>query len=302
MISSITSSTKAQYTSSWKLWWRYCHEKAFDFYNANVNNILDFLSNCYRLGSSYGTLNSHRSAIALINTNKVSEDERLKRFFRGIFKLRPTFPKYNVTWNPNIVLDYLSGLCNETINLELLTKKTVMLLALASGQRIQTLSLVKTHNIKVYSDKIIIIIDDLVKTSGIGRAQPVLNLPFFVQNPNICPATTLQAYLNRTADHRTGNKVLFTYKKPFRPASTQTIGRWLKETLSASGIDTTIFSAHSTRHAATSSAARAGVSFDIIRKSAGWTEHSSIFANFYNRPIVDSDSNLLSNSQFVEQS
>lgn len=295
MSASITSSTKSQYCSSWKLWWDYCHNKGCNFYNADVNQILDFLSICFQSGSSYGTLNNHRSAIAFINSCKVAQDDKLRRFFRGIFKLRPCFPKYNVTWNPAIVLDYLSSQSNESVNVELITKKTVMLLALASGQRVQTLSLIKISNIKIYSDKIIILIDDLIKTSGIGRAQPVINLPFFSQDLSICPATTLQCYMNISSSHRTSlnDKLFLTYKKPFRPATSQTISRWLKDTLSASGIDTSIFSAHSTRHASTSSAARSGISIDIIRRSAGWTDQSSVFANFYNRPMVDSDSNLL---------
>lgn len=173
-----------------------------------------------------------------------------------------------------------------------------MLLALATGQRLQTLSLCKKRNIMIYNDKIIILIDDLIKTSGIGRAQPVINLPFFSHNLNICPATTLQCYMNVTSSHRSeiDDRLFLTYKKPFRPATSQTIGRWLKATLSASGIDTSIFSAHSTRHASTSSASLSGISIDVIRRSAGWTNQSSVFANFYNRPMVDCDSNLLSNN------
>ncbi|RVE44042.1 hypothetical protein evm_011340 [Chilo suppressalis] len=47
-------------------------------------------------------------------------------------------------------------------------------------------------------------------------------------------------------------------------------------------------SAHSTRHAATSTASRIGVSVDVIRKTAGWCQSSSVFAKFYNREIVPS--------------
>ena len=60
----------------------------------------------------------------------------------------------------------------------------------------------------------------------------------------------------------------------------------MKETLNKSGLDTIIFSTHSTRHASTSAAQRLGVDIEVIRKTAGWTKSSETFAKFYNRDIV----------------
>ncbi|KAI8440715.1 hypothetical protein MSG28_009058 [Choristoneura fumiferana] len=76
-------------------------------------------------------------------------------------------------------------------------------------------------------------------------------------------------------------------KRPHRDATAQSISRWIKQVLAKSGVDVSIFSAHSTRHAATSTAAAAGVSIDVIRKTAGWTATSQTFAKFYNRSIID---------------
>lgn len=53
-----------------------------------------------------------------------------------------------------------------------------------------------------------------------------------------------------------------------------------------SGGGTSHFSSHSTRYAATSSALRMGISIDTIRKTAGWTENSANFAQYYNKPII----------------
>ena len=50
-------------------------------------------------------------------------------------------------------------------------------------------------------------------------------------------------------------------------------------------ININIFSAYSTRHAATSSAYRIEVLLGEIRKMAGWSETSNVFARFYNRPL-----------------
>lgn len=83
------------------------------------------------------------------------------------------------------------------------------------------------------------------------------------------------------------NKNLFlTFKPPHKTASSQSISRWIKQVLAVSGVDVASFSAHSTRHAATSAARAAGLSLDVIRKTAGWTANSQTFARFYNRPLV----------------
>ena len=117
--------------------------------------------------------------------------------------------------------------------------------------------------------------------------QPTLTLPFFNENPNICVCTSLKVYLNRTKDRRGSiNELFLTTTKPYKNASTQTICRWIKSTLKKSGLDTSKFSAHSTRHAATSAAARKGINLDTIRRTAGWTQKSKTFANFYNRPLA----------------
>lgn len=94
--------------------------------------------------------------------------------------------------------------------------------------------------------------------------------------------------MEKTNQLRKDHATLFlTFKKPYRNASVQTISRWIEDVLAKSGLDTSIFSTYSTRHASTSLAAAKGVNLDtIIRLAAGWTEGSRTFANFYHRPIV----------------
>ena len=53
--------------------------------------------------------------------------------------------------------------------------------------------------------------------------------------------------------------LFITLIKPYNPVAPSTIARWIKFMLSKSGINTDIFKAHSVRCAASSTAARAGV-------------------------------------------
>ena len=80
------------------------------------------------------------------------------------------------------------------------------------------------------------------------------------------------------------------FKSPFKSVTTQTLSRWVKEVLNNSGIDTRIFTAHSTRHASTSAAKRNGVDIDPLRRTAGWTKISNTFTKFYDlRLSIETD-------------
>lgn len=287
---SITTSTLKQYNYGLKLWWQFCKETNNTFYGSSITVIVDFLSKVYQNGGSYGTLNCIRSALSLLMSPEVGNDYRIKRFLKGVIHLRPPRPKYNYTWDPTIVLNYLDNFYpNENLTLQVLSEKLVGLLALITAHRVQTLASILIQNIRPTSFGVEILISDRIKTTNINVEQPVLVLPNFNQKPSLCAANTLRTYLSKTQVLRpSGNGKLFiTYKKPHHPASAQTISRWIKSLLSKSGIDTSVFTAHSTRHAATSAASRRGVSLDIIRSTAGWSHQSAVFAQFYNKPLTN---------------
>ena len=71
--------------------------------------------------------------------------------------------------------------------------------------------------------------------------------------------------------------------KPFHPASSATIARWIKSTLTKVGIDTAVFNAHSTRTASTLAAEEARASIPEILKAADWSSNL-VFKSFCYRP------------------
>jgi len=210
----------------------------------------------------------------------------IKRFCQGVAHLRPGAPKYETTWDPAVVLSYFRQLPAESeLSLLQLSQKLATLLALATGQRQQTLCAIRIDNIVRRGNRLEIEIPKRLKTSKPGKLQPTLYLPFFVETA-ICPARCLLSYLETTAPLRGSNRSLFVITcAPFGTASPATIARWIKETLAASGVDRR-FTAHSTRHAATSAADRKGLSLAAIQRAAGWGDSSRVFASFYNRPLA----------------
>lgn len=290
MLSSLSDSTVKQYNTSLKLWWQYCIVNSIDVFEPTKTSILTFLTTQFNNGCAYGSLNSHRSALSAFIGNNIGSDEYVKRLLKGAYKSRPSKPKYSSTWNPQVVLDRISTwFPNTELSLEKITKKLVILLALCTGHRVQTFSLIKLDNILFSENGTQIIITDIIKTSAPGRNQPILFLPYFKENISICPVTVLSDYISSTKNVRPEgtHNLLITHKRPHKAATSQTISRWIKQVLSESGVDVSVFGAHSTRHASTSAASSAGVSIETIRKTAGWTNTSNSFARFYNRTILD---------------
>lgn len=268
----------------------FCRERNISPFNANVPLILEFLAPLAKSVNNYGTLNNYRSAVALITNWDVGKDPIIKRFCKGVSVTKPQRPKYTETWDPSIALNFMSSLApNSELKMDLLTMKLATLLALITAQRVQTLSKINISNIILNGDEVNIKIPDKIKTSSIGRYQPNLIIPSFTSNTKICPVNTLECYLQRTELLRGANEngLFVTFKKPYHQASQQTISRWIKQFLRKSGLNTDIFTAHSTRHASTSAAAKNGIDVETIRRTAGWTKNSEVFARCYQRPLVD---------------
>jgi len=74
-----------------------------------------------------------------------------------------------------------------TLSIEQLTYERVILIALATRQRVQTLSSIDVEDIINHTETIEIKIPKRLKTSGKGRIHPTLLLPYFKAGAVICP-------------------------------------------------------------------------------------------------------------------
>lgn len=209
------------------------------------------------------------------------------RFMKGIFRLRPPKPRYDVTWSADKVLDYLRKVDNENSDLKMLTLKTVALIALVTGQRVQSLTSIKISNI-VYGDSLVQIrLTAILKTTSVRNSNPVLKLPLY-KDSAICPVIALKVYLQRTKELRDTESLFISYAKPYTEVGSQTVSRWLCNVLELAGIDVTVYGAHSYRSSSSSKAKVSGVSTDTILKRVGWSAKSQTFAVYYNR-VVEHD-------------
>lgn len=262
----------------------------FDMFIPQINQVVEWLTVKYKAGASYGTLNTYRSALSLICGERVEKNPIISRFLKGVFNKKPTKAKYHKIYYLEPVLKELEKLYPlENLSLQDLTDKLVVLLAIVTAHRKQTLALTKICNIRKINNGYEIEIPDRIKTTRPGSCQPLLTLPTFQGNLKLCVATTLERYLVVTKNLRGAIDSLFiTTRKPFKAASKDTISRWIRAFLGKCGIGE-IYGPHSIRHAATSAAFKKGVDIAVIKRLAGWSEKSMIFDRFYNRPIVKKD-------------
>ena len=98
-----------------------------------------------------------------------------------------------------------------------------------------------------------------------GTRSKTNNLEFvvFSQDEGLCVVSALDEYLNRTEEWRRVNnetQLLLSYIQPHKQVVPSTISSWLKNVLKSSGINVSLFTAHSTRSATTSKASASGLS------------------------------------------
>jgi len=169
-----------------------------------------------------------------------------------------------------------------------------MLLALLSGQRVQTLKALTLTSMTLTANKCVFTIETPLKTTRPGKHLGRIEFLAYEPDRNLCVVQHLQAYIDRTS-HLRGetDQLLIGYQKPHKPVSTDTIARWIKNAMGKAGIDTSVYKAHSTSHraAATSAAKGKQVPIDTILSAAGWISEST-FARFYDKLIQDTAANF----------
>lgn len=288
-VASLSDSTIKQYSKPLQDWWSFCRTSGASLFSPNPREFLTFLAQEMEKTNSYSSINTIRSAVSLISHNEIGNQALVKRFCKGVGVLRSPRPRYEYVWDPAPVIAKLAThYPHESLSLERVTKKLALLLALGTGQRVQTLASIKLSQVTL-SEKLIIRIPSKLKTSAPGRPQPFFSFSPFEGQENLCIYKLMKYYIRITRNLRQPeNDALFiSFVKPHGAVGSQSISRWLRSSLEECGVKSDLFTPHSIRHASTSRAAKKGVSLDIIKRAAGWSGQSRVFANFYNRPLLD---------------
>lgn len=238
----------------------------------------------------YSAVATARSALSSIlifpNNQKFGDFPEVKLFMKGIFNRRPVQPRYLVTWDPDIVLNYLKTWSPATsLSLKKLSMKLAILILLVTGRRGQILPALHVDRMTVHSDRFVFTLEATQAKEGRPGyvVEPVV-LKKFIPDRRICVFRYLTVYLERTLLLRGAIRDLFiTSKKPYKTVSRDTFSRWVKLVLKEAGVDSG-FSPGSTRSASTSKAYYRGAPIDDILKGGGWSR-ASTFTRWYKKPV-----------------
>ena len=207
----------------------------------------------------------------------------------GSLQLPPSSPKYSMTWDVDIVFSHIRGMeDNEVLSFQLLSHKLSMLLALTNADRCSDLAALDLTYRSFQGNGVKFIIPGLTKTRRVAHQG----------RPSIWHLHQFQSYVQfrHFSVTRRGQRscvpvVTVLHKKHFlslseNPTDRSTIGHWLKGIMKPAGIDTDIFTAHSTRAASTSKAKAVGVPTADTLKAANWSS-TSTFCHYYHK-LIDS--------------
>ena len=218
--------TTKSYNVYLKQWSLYCQEHSIDMYNATINQGIDFLTFLFKSKNlGYSALNTARSALSLFigknyNIGTFGKQDTVSKLLKGMFRLRPSFPKYMVTYDPDIVLNHLKQIGHQIkMDLKLLTLKLTTLLCLLTGQRNQTIHSLDISCMHVDDKRIIFYIPTILKTTTPSSHLEPLELLRY-QDWRLCVVTHIQLYIRATAKVRgSHNQLLLSYggRHPIHP-------------------------------------------------------------------------------------
>ena len=129
-----------------------------------------------------------------------------------------------------------------------------MLLTLTSASRVRGLHILDSGFVVKTLQKYVFKFHKLYKSWIQGQKPTTLEFVAFSQDKDLCVVSALDEYLNRTEEWRRVNnktQLLLSYIQLHKQVVPSTISGWLKNVLKSSAINVSLFTAHSSRSAAT---------------------------------------------------
>ena len=301
-IASRRASTRRNYSSGWNHFNDWCDEQGFDSNETTVHLIVEYLQSLLDSGKSYNTIKSRVSAIAACHEGQtfpghLSQHRLIKMFLKGAFEKNPPVKDKLPSWDLPTVLDAMMHPPFEpihSISLDMLTFKTVFLVAVCSARRLGELRaldcrppfcsigqggvVLSSHSSFLPKVPSVANIESSLEFAPYGLDEQGQETPLSA----LCVCRALKIYLDVTKDIRQTNQLFVTYKKGAsgKPASKLTIARWLKKAIELGYQQKDLplpmgVKAHSTR-AMSASWAELNVSsvLDICRQASWSTPHT----------------------------
>ena len=171
-----------------------------------------------------------------------------------------------------------------------------MLLALSSTSRACTLHCLDLNFLSKFSHYVKFQFGRLNKGWRNSKSSPSVSYYKFKDDESLCFVHTLQIYIERSKEWRNDLKtqLLLSYIKPHDEVTSSTVSGWIKKVIGLAGINTEVFTGHSSRSASSTGASLTGASVSDILKMGSWSQES-VWQRFYNKPIITPEESFQNN-------
>ena len=281
----------------------WCAERQIGYGQITVDSVCTYLLHLFNNKTpsgkdlSSGALNRIRSSISFFlqyDFPGLGNQMPVVRLFNYFYKARPNQPRYRVTWDVGVVLRFLAQWHPmEALSLKQLTLKTVMLVALTSSDRAQTLHALRTDQVELTDDGLVFVVFTRLKHTKPGSPASTVTCVEW-DAPELNVAEYVLYYMRRTLKfrrkawkyERKDVKQLFLSHRTGKPVLRASISRWIREVMDMAGIDIASFAPHSARGASISEATRRGATASQILAQGNW-KNLGTYQRYYNREVSD---------------
>ena len=231
------------------------------------------------------------SVLLPIDNTPVGQHPYIIRLLKGVFNSRPPSVKLLPEWDLKVVLDALQKAPFEPLkqaDLKFVTYKTIFLVAITTFRRCSDLQALRLGEeaVKVQNRGVTFIRTGLSKQDRPGHVRNKFFVPAFKDNKKLDPKRGLFYYLKKTDYLRAQNqlKLFVSIVKPHQPVSTQTISKWIVNTIRMAYDRDIKTTGHSTRAIGPSWALFKGASMHSILDAADLSKETT-FTRFYLRDV-----------------
>ena len=294
-------SSNRTYESKWRLFEAFCRDRSADAFAATPALVADFLVwLAHTRSASYSTIAGYRSAIGhvlrLATGYSPGTCPVLAQLMQSFRRTQP-LPRQRVPlWDINLVLSVLCDpqCADDRLSEDILTAKTVFLLALASGDRRSALSALQHPPRFDESFMFLSYCADFVPKSffvrkNVASIDPI-RIPFVSDDScvQVCPCRTTLFYLDVVASRRASHhKTLLLHHSVDNPRSLtpQAVARYIIKLVrwaySQAGASSPPCRAHDVRKIAASMRALSGESLSDVLEAGQWSSPFTFLKHYF---------------------
>lgn len=299
------SGTQRDYRCKFRQFSSWCLERQINPYGASLSQCANFLTYLFDKGLKYRTIAGYRSMLSVvlppIDKIPIGQHPYVIRLLRGVFNTRPPMYKLLPEWDLLLVLEQLKTAPFEPMKdarLKFVTWKTVFLVAITTFRRCSDLRALQLGEgaVNVQRTGLTFVRQGLSKQDRANHHKSTIFVPALPGNKLLDPKRAVGHYLRRTEAFRhvgdvDETKLFLSYVKPHKPVSSQTISKWIVNTIKfaykSHNKSVSNVKAHSTRAVGPSWAIYRGATVNNVMNSADWSKETTFTKHYLKSVYVD---------------